>query len=69
MAGQMDILFTAVLCYLAIGAAFFAHPASPATPNDFHWKSQVGIFRATLPEVVFWPASLWRFGRTCLGLD
>jgi hypothetical protein len=65
----MDIFFTAVLCYLAIGAAFFAHPASPATPNDFNWKSQVGVFRATLPEVLFWPVSLWRFSRTCLGLD
>ena len=65
----MDILFTLVLCYFAIGAAFFAHPASPATPNDFHWRTQVGIFRATLPEVLLWPVSLWRFSRTCLGLD
>jgi hypothetical protein len=58
-----------VLCYFAIGAAFFAHPVSPATPNDFHWRTQVGIFRATLPEVLLWPVSLWRFSRTCLGLD
>ena len=65
----MDILFTVVLCYFAIGAAFFAHPASPATPNDFHWRTQVGVFRATLPGVLLWPMSLWRFGRTCLGLD
>jgi hypothetical protein len=65
----MDIFLTAVLCYLAIGAAFFAHPASPATPNDFHWKTQVGVFRATLPEVLAWPVSLWRFSRACLGLD
>ena len=57
----MDIFLTLVLCYLAIGAAFFAHPASPATPDDFHWKSQVGVFRATLPEVLAWPMALWRF--------
>ena len=65
----MDILFTCMLCYLAIGAAFFAHPASPATPNDFHWRSQVGVFSASLPDVLLWPVTLWRFGRACLGLD
>jgi hypothetical protein len=65
----MDILFTFILCYLAIGAAFFAHPASPVTPNDFHWKSQIGVFRASLPEVLLWPITLWRFGRTCVRRD
>jgi len=63
----MDILFTLVILYLAIGAAFFAHPASPATPNDFHWRTQVGVFRATLPEVLTWPLTLWRFGQSCFG--
>ncbi len=65
----MDILFTLVLLYLAIGAAFFAHPASPATPNDFRWRTQASVFRATLPEVLAWPVTLWRFGQSCLGLD
>jgi hypothetical protein len=65
----MDILFTLILFYLAIGAAFFAHPASPATPDDFHWRTQAGVFRATLPEVLAWPVTLWRFGQSCLGLD
>jgi hypothetical protein len=65
----MDILLISVLCYLAIGAAFFAHPASPATPHDFHWRSQISVFRASLPEVLLWPVTLWRFGRTCFGLD
>ena len=65
----MDILFISVLCYLAIGAACFAHPGSPATPNDFHWRTQVGVFRATMPEVLLWPATLWRFGMTCVGRD
>src|SRR5215469_503145 len=61
---NMEILVTAVLCYFAIGAAFFAYPASPAVPNDFHWRSQIGVFRASLPEVLAWPLTLWRFCRT-----
>jgi hypothetical protein len=60
----MEILVTAALCYFAIGAAFFAHPTSPAVPNDFHWRSQIGVFRASLPEVLAWPVTLWRFCRT-----
>ena len=50
----MEIFVTAALCYLAIGAAFFAHPASPAVPDDFHWRRQIGVFRASLPEVLGW---------------
>ena len=60
----MDILLTAVLCYLAIGAAFFAHPPSPAMPDDFNWRRQAGVFRASLPEVLAWPMTLWRFCRS-----
>src|SRR5207237_8954446 len=56
----MDILVTAVLCYLAIGAAFFAHPASPATPDDFNWRSQRGVFRARLHAVLAWPLTFCR---------
>ncbi len=63
----MEIFVTAVLFYVAVGAAFFAHPASPAVPNDFHWRSQIAVFRTSLPEVLAWPLALWRFGRTCLG--
>ena len=65
----MEILLTSALLYVAIGAAFFAHPASPALPDDFHWRSQIGVFRTTLPEVLAWPVALWRFGRACLGRD
>ena len=65
----MEFLVTLVIVYIAIGAAFFAHPASPALPDDFHWRNQIGVFRATLPEVLMWPVALWRFGRTCLGRD
>ena len=65
----MEILATAALCYLAIGAAFFAHPASPAVPDDFHWRSQIDVFRATLRDVVVWPVALWRFGWTHFGQD
>ena len=65
----MEIFLTSALVYIAIGAAFFAHPASPALPDDFHWRSQIGVFRATLPEVLAWPVALWRFGRACFGRD
>jgi hypothetical protein len=65
----MEILFTSALFYIAIGAAFFAHPAGAALPGDFHWRSQIGVFRATLPEVIFWPVTLWRFGRAGFGRD
>jgi hypothetical protein len=65
----MEILLTSVVFYVAIGAAFFAHPAFPAMPEDFHWRAQIGVFRATLPEVLAWPLILWRFGCACLGRD
>jgi len=57
----METVFAFVLMYLAIGAACFSHPRSPAQPNDFHWRSQVSVFRGTLPEVLCWPLALWRF--------
>jgi len=56
----METLVLLVLAYIAIGAAFFAHPASPASPDDFHWRNQIGVFRASLPEVLAWPVTLWR---------
>jgi hypothetical protein len=59
----MEILITSALLYLAVGATCCAHPASPSTPDDFHWKNQVAVFRATLPDVLLWPAALWRLGR------
>jgi hypothetical protein len=65
----MDILVTSALAYVAIGAAFFAHPAGPAQPDDFHWRNQIDVFRATLPDVLAWPAALWHFGRSSLGPD
>jgi len=49
------------LMYVAVGAAFFAHPAAPALPDDFDWRSQIGVFRTTLPAVLGWPLALWRF--------
>ena len=57
----MEYLVMAIIGYLAIGAACFAHPASPAVPDDFHWRRQIGIFLATLPDVLAWPLGLWRF--------
>ncbi len=57
------------LLYLAIGAALFAHPASPALPDDFDWRNQINVFRATLPDVLLWPVALWRFGKSRFGQD
>jgi len=65
----MEILVTAAFVYVAIGAAFFAHPPSPARPDDFDWHNQIDVFRTTLPDVLMWPAALLRFGRSCLGPD
>jgi hypothetical protein len=65
----MEILITAIILYVAVGVAFFAHPASPALPDDFHWRSQISIFHATLPDVLGWPFTLWRFGQSCRGRE
>jgi hypothetical protein len=65
----MELLVTFVLVYVAIGAAFFAHPASPALPEDFHRRTQMSVFRVTLPDVLGWPVTLWRFGRSCRGSE
>jgi hypothetical protein len=58
----METVIILVVMYFAIGAALFSHPQSPAEPGDFHWRSQIAVFRSTLPEVLAWPLSLWRFG-------
>jgi hypothetical protein len=65
----MGFLITFALLYVAIGAAFFAHPASPATPDDFHWRNQIDVFRVTLPAVLAWPVTLWRFLRFYSGQE
>ena len=57
----MEFVVTAAILYVAIGAALFAHPANTAIPDDFHWRSQIGVFIATLPDVLAWPLALWRF--------
>jgi hypothetical protein len=57
----METFVTLALCYVAIGAAFFSHPESPAEPDDFHWRNQIAVFRASVPEVLTWPVALWRF--------
>jgi hypothetical protein len=56
----MQILLTLLMLYLAIGAVLFAHPRDPATPPDFDWKSQIAVFRDSLPAVLSWPLTLWR---------
>ena len=49
------------LIYIAIGAAIFAHPPKPATPNDFHWRRQIDVFRDNFRDVMIWPLAvcLW----------
>jgi hypothetical protein len=49
------------LVYLAVGAAFFAHPSAPATPDDFHWRRQIDVFRDNWREVFVWPLALWQW--------
>lgn len=56
----METIVLLVLFYLAVGAALFAHSSYPGVPNDFDWRNQIAIFRATLPEVLAWPLALWR---------
>jgi hypothetical protein len=57
----METVFIFVLAYVALGAVLFSHPPAPARPDDFHWRNQIGVFCASLPEVLTWPLALWRF--------
>ena len=61
----MEIPAIIALVYLAIGAGLFTLPPMPATPDDFHWRRQIDLFRANLVDVLVWPIALWerRSGR------
>ena len=60
----MTELLGLAMMYLAVGAAFCAHPrAGRACPNDFTWAAQGRIFVETLPAVLAWPVALWRMLR------
>ena len=56
----MEHVVILALMYLAIGAAFFAHPRDGGEMNDFHWRGQIAVFRETLPAVLAWPLVAWR---------
>jgi hypothetical protein len=56
--GTMETPAIIALIYLAIGAAIFAHPPLPATPNDFHWRRQMTVFRSNFRDVLIWPIAL-----------
>ena len=56
----METVVMLILFYLAVGAALFAHARYPGVPNDFDWRNQSAIFRATFLEVLAWPLALWR---------
>jgi hypothetical protein len=66
---HMETLVEFVLIYVAIGAVLFALIPGQALPTDFHWRSQAGAFRDSLPEVLAWPVTLWRFCRDGFFLD
>ncbi|HWD59229.1 MAG TPA: hypothetical protein VG308_13160 [Stellaceae bacterium] len=55
----MEIPAIIALIYLAIGVAIFAHPRSPMTPHDFHWRVQVDVFRRNFRDVMIWPLALY----------
>jgi len=57
--GTMETPAIIALVYIAIGAALFAHPQSPMTPQDFHWRRQIAIFRDNFRDVMIWPLALW----------
>jgi hypothetical protein len=59
----LETIFELALVYLAIGAVLFALIPGQATPDDFHWRNQVGVFRDSVPEVLIWPLMLWRLCR------
>ena len=56
----MEMIAMLVLFYVAVGAALFAHSSYPGVPNDFDWRSQSAIFRATFVDVLAWPLALFR---------
>ena len=41
----METPAVVALIYVAIGVAIFAHPRFPLTPQDFHWRRQIAVFR------------------------
>jgi hypothetical protein len=57
--GTMETPAIIALIYIAIGVAIFAHPPLPATPNDFHWRRQIDVFRHNFRDVLIWPLALW----------
>ena len=65
----METLLIVAMMYVAVGAAWFAHPQGRAEPNDFDWRAQLGVFRDSLPEVIAWPLVLWRVCRDARFFD
>jgi hypothetical protein len=59
--GTMETPTIIALIYVAIGAALFAHPPLPATPEDFHWRRQMIVFRSNFRDVLIWPVALWEW--------
>ena len=55
----METPAVVALIYIAIGAAIFAHPRFPLTPQDFHWRRQIAVFRDNFRDVLIWPLAVW----------
>ncbi len=47
------------LIYIAIGVGIFSHPPLPLTPQDFHWRRQISVFRGNFRDVMIWPLAVW----------
>ncbi len=57
----METLFIAALVYLGLGALTCASPRSLEPDHAEHsLAGQFVVFRASLPEVLAWPRTLWR---------
>jgi hypothetical protein len=55
----MEFPAIVALIYIAIGVAIFAHPRLPFTPQDFHWRRQIDVFRSNFRDVMIWPLALY----------
>ena len=52
----MEMLASLVLCYLGFGVLACGLPRDGEWTAEAQWHS----FRATFPDVLAWPAALWR---------
>jgi hypothetical protein len=56
----MEIIVTALLCYVGFGALVCATPRTGPFLDGFTPEAQFQQFLETLADVLIWPAALWR---------